>query len=341
VRRRVSPAHPRRRSRCGPVYIYENGTYDYIGDGLGRSLSTDATALAGNIFNTDGVQEAARWSDVGGWEGLGQLPNGLQCPSISSGYGISGDGSIVVGLGWDGCIGRAFKWTADAGMVELEALATGGNRATVISKDGQVAAGFGGIPARTPAYWNVADGSGHVINMEARGEFGAINDDGSVLAGRYIDDSMSGGYLLMCRWTEETGIEIIPSLPDYPGGYIHDMTRDGTLLVGSSGILIEGLAAIIWREDLGTVDLRELLLSYGVLAVQNVQLWGALAITEDGRTVVGYAYVPDEEFGLLRRAFVATLPEIPVQSCAEDLDGDGQVGFTDLTQLLGSWGPCI
>ena len=27
-------------------------------------------------------------------------------------------------------------------------------------------------------------------------------------------------------------------------------------------------------------------------------------------------------------------------TCVEDLDGDGNVGFTDLTLLLGLWGPC-
>jgi hypothetical protein len=30
----------------------------------------------------------------------------------------------------------------------------------------------------------------------------------------------------------------------------------------------------------------------------------------------------------------------PCAGCPQDLDGDGQVGFTDLTQLLGRWGPC-
>jgi hypothetical protein len=30
----------------------------------------------------------------------------------------------------------------------------------------------------------------------------------------------------------------------------------------------------------------------------------------------------------------------PCPGCPEDLDGDGVVGFTDLTQLLSSWGPC-
>lgn len=29
-----------------------------------------------------------------------------------------------------------------------------------------------------------------------------------------------------------------------------------------------------------------------------------------------------------------------VEPCIADLDGDGTVGFTDLTGLLASWGPC-
>jgi len=31
---------------------------------------------------------------------------------------------------------------------------------------------------------------------------------------------------------------------------------------------------------------------------------------------------------------------VPASFCSEDLDGDGAVGFSDLTQLLAAWGPC-
>jgi len=40
----------------------------------------------------------------------------------------------------------------------------------------------------------------------------------------------------------------------------------------------------------------------------------------------------------LRRSFIVELP--PAPSCPADVGGDGQVGGSDLAQLLGAWGPC-
>jgi hypothetical protein len=206
----------------GGIYIYEAdaNAYNYIGDGFGKALSTNGTEAVGNI-SPGGVQEAAHWTDVGGWQGLGQLPNGLMCPSISSGYDISGDGSIAVGLGWDGCSGRAFKWTAETGMVEMEVLANGGNRASVISTDGTTAAGFAqGTFARTPAVWNVADGAGTLFDIDSQGEISAISADGNIVGGRYFDDTIEGFYLLPFYRVGQGPIQIIDSLPGYPGGHM-------------------------------------------------------------------------------------------------------------------------
>jgi hypothetical protein len=56
---------------------------------------------------------------------------------------------------------------------------------------------------------------------------------------------------------------------------------------------------------------------------------GCLVLTEANCGVAGGAWSgPDTECG-------------SCDSCPEDLDGDAQVGFTDLTQLLGAWGPCM
>ncbi len=91
------------------------------------AVSDDGSVLVGNIPETS-VEEfshqAAIWTDADGWTGLGWLPNAGLCPSRSSGYEISGDGTVVVGLSWDGCSGRAFRWTEATGMQELENLPT-------------------------------------------------------------------------------------------------------------------------------------------------------------------------------------------------------------------------
>jgi probable HAF family extracellular repeat protein len=111
---------------------------------------------------------AGMWSaDAEAWESLGYLPNAGHCPGRSSGYEISADGSVAVGLSWDGCNGVAFRWTDATGMVALDELGNGGNRASVVSADGNVIGGFAqGTQSRTPAVWS-ADGSGELLDPSA------------------------------------------------------------------------------------------------------------------------------------------------------------------------------
>ncbi len=103
---------------------------------------------------------------------------------------FSGDGSTVVGLSWDGCSGRGFVWTEATGMLELQNLANGNNRASVISADGTIIGGFAqGSFDRTPAVWS-NDTSGVLLdppNGDAQGEIHGIRDDGSVLLGEFTD----------------------------------------------------------------------------------------------------------------------------------------------------------
>jgi hypothetical protein len=40
-------------------------------------------------------------------------------------------------------------------------------------------------------------------------------------------------------------------------------------------------------------------------------------------------------------AYYADQVIVTFDTCPEDLDGSGQVGFDDLVELLGSWGECF
>jgi hypothetical protein len=332
----------------GAMYLYEEGTYTYIGDGDGDKLSADASLIAGSAPNTDGVLEAARWNVFGGIDMLGGLPNSLSCSTISSGFDMSGDGSTIVGLSWDGCQSgraRAFKWTPAGGMIQLEHLGDASNRANVISGDGQVIAGWaaGNIASRSPAIWNASDNTGSFLNIDAQGEIYAINDDGTVVAGHYWDQTMTEtGYIEPFLWTAEQGVQIIPTVPGYPGGQVYDMSADGRTLVGTSGIIIEGRTAMVVRSEWGMVELTAKLEELGAPVPDNFFPQITRGVSADGEIVVGWGIlnaIPPET-GSEIRGFIATLPEQVDPPCVEDLDGDGAVGFTDLTQLLGAWGDC-
>jgi uncharacterized membrane protein len=233
-------------------------------------------------------------------------------------------------------------------MVEMQVLGTGGNRATKISADGTVVVGFAKTEyaGRTPAIWSGLDDTGVIIGgeFEAEGEFSAVSADGSVVAGRYYDSKLvQGFYLEPARWTASGGIEILGGVDSNPGGFIHDMSADGTTLVGFSGVVIEGRVATVWRDEWGgPVRLTDKLNELGAPVPENVVLEGCLAVSADGTTIVGWGYVlPDQpgEFAV-QRGFIATIPPVETLPCPEDLNGDGNVGFADLTQLLNAWGPC-
>ena len=108
------------------------------------------------------------------------------------------------------------------------------NRATVVSDDGTVAAGFAenGPLDRTPAMWR-ADGTGELLDptqTDTPGEVLSISADGRTLAG------ISGydGFV----WTRGTGLVrmvrfdlALPSDPVYPNA----MTADGSIIYRAVG----------------------------------------------------------------------------------------------------------
>ncbi|MBZ0173484.1 MAG: hypothetical protein K8E66_13960, partial [Phycisphaerales bacterium] len=123
------------------------------------AVSDDGSVVIGDIPGPSGdelAEEAAIWhEDTNTWVSMGFLPDAGACPSRSNAYELSADGTVAVGLSWDGCSGRGFRWTQAEGMVELEPLANGSNRASVISADGSIIAGFAqGTFSRSPAKWD-------------------------------------------------------------------------------------------------------------------------------------------------------------------------------------------
>ena len=318
----------------GGQFIYEDGLYDFIGNARVRSMSVDGTAVAGTYRNSDSIEEAARWTSLGGFEGLGSLPNALSCPSISSGYGITADGSTVCGLSWDGCNGRGFIWTEADGMQELEVVGDGRNRATAISADGSTIVGFGqGDFSRSAAAWN-ADGTALLFDGSNGGELEGLTPDGNLLVGIYASKAT--------YWTECEGFVELGSLDPNEGARARGVSADARTIVGSSGSLLSGgFTAFVWTPERGMESLQDRLVGLGVEVPAGVTLEIANAVTDDGSTVVGQAFFADAKKGVFEnRAFIATLPDAE-PSCPADLNRDGAVGFADLTALLNKWGPCV
>lgn len=279
---------------------------------LGDATMNMATGISADlkISALHGVPvEAGVWSPSAGWVDL-TSPFAVGCDvNIGGGFDISDDGAVVVGLMWDGCVPAAFRWSEAGGMQVLELLGEGSsttptNRATVVSGDGQVAAGFAenGNLDRTPARW-AADGSGEFLaplDRDQTGEVLSIDGDGSTLGVLRGND----GYV----WTADGGFvslgrlpNALPTDPVYP----NTMTHDGARIFGGVGSEYFTVpSAFVWTADQGIRSVQEVATAAGLTIDAGYWLTSVLAVSDDGSVLLGRAF--DAEFN--PKTFVLRVP---------------------------------
>jgi hypothetical protein len=294
-------------------------------------VSDDGTVVLGNIPDPEGIgsEVAAIWrTATGEWESLGYLPDAGACPSRSSAYELSADGTVAVGLSWDGCSGRGFYWTQATGMVELQPLANGGNRASVVSADGTLIGGFAqGSFDRTPAVWdNTTDGELlDPPNGDALGEIHGMSDDGSIMLGEWWSEEISGTSTVASKWTwngsgwDRQTIGAGSLLPGW-SGIPQDIAADGTIV--GFDFLIGNRRAWIQPQGQGPlIELRSYIESHGGVVPVGMPLHVCQAISADGRYVIGH--------GFGTGAWRLTI-DYPLTG---DLDGDRDVDLDDFAMF--------
>jgi uncharacterized membrane protein len=288
------------------------------------AVSDDGTVVAGNFFDASvGATVAGVWTQATGWQSLGLLPGGTCGTEYPAAYDISGDGTVIVGLGWGGCDSKAFRWTAATGMVALEHLANGVNRCSAISGDGSAMGGFAqGSFSRTPAYWESST-AGDVLNEDDEGEVFGFNEDGSTSVGTYRTDGNL--YDAFVRDQVSGVMTILGTVHSNWSAQATDISEDGNTIVGFDH---NGLAreAWVWTSTDGMISLNDRLTALGVTGVGP--LYVCRAISDDGTVIVGGG----EDGGLFGiGGFILDLSDDPWT----DLGG-GTVGINGQPQLSGS-----
>jgi probable HAF family extracellular repeat protein len=254
------------------------GTYS-----AATAVSADGRVVVGYSENTVAARHAFRWTEAGGLEDLGDLPNGSD-DSVAT--GVSSDGSVIVGAG-SAAGAKAFRWTAALGMQELvtslELSAAAG-----VSGDGTTTVGFSGpsLAVQLPAAWR-SDGIGGFVFEPLEELVGGIDEgvayaassDGAVVVG-YSSSTASGSAFEAVLWNDTTATP----LGDFPGGVFWSEARavspDGTVVAGF-GNTLAGREAFRWTAADGFVSL-------GDLDGGDVDS-SAQAISADGSTIVGVA----------------------------------------------------
>ena len=272
----------------------------FIGGKGVAAVSRDGLRIVGTAADARGVEQAAIWQRASEWQLLGSIvPGAAPCDALlSSSYDTSDDGSVIVGLAWNGCnVARAFRWSQSTGMVDLGSTVPGrSSRANGISGDGTVVVGWQehSTGPRQGARWT--GGRQELFTGPAGfvGEAHAANTDASIVVGQVcrFDNPVEQSAWI---WTARDGVQCL--LPPRPRlgfflGLALAASNDGRVIGGGQSFGLES-EAILWL-DRAPVYLKDFLRANGVPNAFDgwVNTGFITGVSPDGRTLVGYGAGP-------------------------------------------------
>ncbi len=242
--------------------------------------------------------------------------------SSSRAFGVSRDGSTVVGANSSPDGFEGFRWTRATG-IEALGIPVGkeNSEGLAANRDGSViagdAAGFMGVAPRAARWsesggWLVLEGQGFAP-IQARG----ISADGRILVGTLQPE---GGMITREAfiWTEENGFEPLGTIED---GSIEasGISADGTVVSATASFGVIDVA-LRWTRETGLVELPIL---------EGTDSCAARNISADGTTVAGFCGEDTSpEAVVWDHRGVVSLGFLPggVGSLLWAISGDGSVG---------------
>jgi probable HAF family extracellular repeat protein len=301
---------------------------------LRARILAQLVAAVGLLIASGLLSALPRESRAASLIGLGDFPGGF---FHSRAFGVSDDGSVVVGRGSSNAGNEAFRWTEAGGMVALPPLTTGSFpgflEAYEVSADGSAAVGVSRALTGEAVLWTQSGGTVGLGDFPGGGNpafnslASGISADGSVVVG--FGTSATGTEAF--RWTQAGGMV---GLGDLAGGGFGSgasaVSADGSIVVGtgtSGGATVASSRqeAFRWTQAGGMVGL-------GDLAGGNFSS-RAFDVSADGSAVVGTsrsnlgddAFLWTQAGGMIR---------IAIDAEAHGVSGDGSVvvgnlGFAD------------
>jgi probable HAF family extracellular repeat protein len=288
-----------------------------IGGTQTNAISLDGKTILGRALDSHGYENAAIWQGGREWRVLGSFtPSAQPCDRLLSGtFGANDDGTVVVGLGWNGCsFARAFRWEESTGMVDLGSTVSGrSSRANNVSGDGRVVVGWQEHTTgfRQGAKW--VDRAQEIIRGPSGGFVGeafAANRDGSLIVGGGCTPEIPEPSAAW-TWTVASGVECFPvqrppGIPNVPYQTLMLATSDDGRVIGGAFSFGLESQSLIWIDGEGHF-LKDYLRANGVPDAFEgwVNTGFVLGVTPDGRTLVGYGAGPRTFQG-----FMVVLPEL-------------------------------
>ena len=272
-------------------------------------ISADGTTVVSNTFDAaSGAYSAGYWTEPTGWVPVGGLPWSVVVDGrISSGWGVSEDGSMITGFAWiEGGRGEAFRWTATEGMVSLGREPGASSRATQVSADGNVVVGFFASPS---GYWRPVRWVAPLFEPDlflGDAVVGDVNDTTSN-GGRLVGQVNMGALEATAFIFDDVHGHM--DIGTVSGSSLHRSTAiavsENGVVVGWSGDVITGnIEGYVWTQIDGIRRLREILQDLGV-DLGDWRPYTAKTISDDGTVIYGEAFNP---VTLESNVFRATLP---------------------------------
>jgi uncharacterized membrane protein len=291
----------------GPIFRWDvnANTFDVIGGNQAGQcgISDDGLTIAANVIDRDGINKAAIYQNDA-WTVLPPVPGAVPCgydgevPTYTTAYGISGDGSTVVGLsygslGCDSTTIKGFKWTAAGGTVALPKpdAPSRVSRANAVNYDGSVIVGrddanngqLRGVQWRNGAYSLIKR------NNLPVGEALGVSSDGQYIVGQSSSASTNREVWL---WSQSSGVQLMGALPGQDSGLFAALNDDASVITGQTLDFDAGiLSPTIWTSGLGLINFNDFLSAQGVVTTGLGMRLG-MAMSADGRTITGFSNAP-------------------------------------------------
>jgi len=271
------------------------------------SVSADGSVVVGyDVGRGETGYRAFRWTAREGMQPLNlHQDGGIAFESVAS--KISGDGQVIVGWMKDSKRGplKAFRWTRETGMEDLGRLPAVNpvvdSVATGVSADGAIIVGN-----NYEAFRWTRDGGLHALGAflgDLRGSAAqSISADGSTIVGESANTEKHSEAF---RWTAGDGMQGLGFLARQgvePQSRAEAVSGDGAVVVGSSSNADGQSEPFRWTRDKGMQPLGYIGRADsngGVTRDPRPGFGGessALAVSEDGKTVVGDSIGSDGEY---------------------------------------------
>jgi len=267
------------------------------------AVSGDGSTVVGESTDSNGNNQAMRWTAGGGMQGLGFIGTG----SYSYAQAVSADGSTVVGQSTNSMgNGEAFRWTSAGGMLGLGFIGTGNySYANGVSADGSTVVGTSRNSSNnTEAFrWTSTGGMlglGFLSTVvSSYSSANGVSADGSTVVGASRNSSNNTEAF---RWTSTGGMQGLGYLSGGNYSSATAISADGSTVAGTSQNNLGNSEAFHWTSAGGMQRL-------GFIGTDYIS-W-ASAISADGKVVVGSSRAFLSNTNAFRWSTTAGMQSIP------------------------------